>query len=193
MKTQFKQVRFNVLPEMEEQIQKRIKQDNSSFTIIIRDALRLYLASEDIKKDTKLYPSSGILTTIDMDAIRNLFKTENVFSHPLTELVVEAVHTPYIQDGVIVTKGMHEELEDIIQEQGGIQKGLIIPEMKERVRPDPDIKHAFSLSHDIRPGDGVVGRLRAAGIDPLEITKAKRNKRRGVEYDKTLEQYFDLL
>ena len=166
MKTQFKQVRFNVLPEMEEQIQKRIRKDNSSFTIIIMDALRLYLASEDIKKDMESSPSIGVLAPADLEAIRDLFKTEGVFSHPPTQFI------------------MKEE---------PIQKGLIIPEMKERVRPDPDIKNSFHLSHEIRPGDGVVGRLRAAGIDPLEITKARRNKRAGRDYDKSLEQYFDLL
>lgn len=167
MKTQFKQVRFNILPEMEEQIQNRIKKDNSSFTIIIRDALRLYLASEDIKKDMESYPSIGVLTPVDLEAMRTLFRTEGAFSHPPTQFIVE---------------------------EEPIQKGLIIPDMtKTRVRPDPDIKNSFHLSHEIRPGDGVVGRLRAAGINPLEITKAKRNKRRGVEYDKELEQYFDLL
>ena len=168
MKTQFKQVRFNILPEMEEQIQSRIKKDNSSFTIIIRDALRLYLASEDIKKDMEFYPSIGVLTPADLEAIRNLFKTENVFSHPLTELVVEEIK---------------EE-----------PKGLIMPDMtKMRVRPDPDIKNSFHLSHDIRPGDGVVGRLKAIGVDPLSIIKARRNMQRGRDYDKSLEQYFDLL
>lgn len=173
MKTQFKQVRFNVLPDMEAQIQKRIKKDNSSFTIIIRDALRFYLASEDIKKDVESYPPTGVLTPADLEAIRNLFKTENVFSHPLTKVVIE---------------------EEVIPEPEPIQKGLIMPDMsKTRVRPDPSIKNSFHLSHDIRPGDGVTGRLKAAGLSPLEITKAKRNKRRGVEYDKSLEQYFDLL
>ena len=75
-----------------------------------------------------------------------------------------------------------------------IQKGLIMPDMsKTRVRPDPDIKNSFHLSHDIRPGDGVTGRLKAIGVDPLSIIKARRNRQRGREYDKSLEQYFDLL
>lgn len=107
------------------------------------------------------------LTPADLEAIRNLFRTEGVFSHPSTQLIIE---------------------------EEPIQKGLIIPDMtKTRLRPDPDIKNSFHLSHDIRPGDGVTMRLKAAGIDPLSIVKAKRNKRRGVEYDKSLEQYFDLL
>lgn len=173
MKTQFKQVRFNILPDMEEQIQKRIKKDNSSFTTIMRDALRFYLASEDMKKEGVLYPSSGVFTQKDVDDIRAFFKSQPIHREP--EVIMD--NPPLFE----------------IPSNEPIQKGLIIPDMtKTRVRPDPN-KHISIFAHEIRPGDGVVGRLKAAGLDPLEITKAKRNKRRGVEYDKSLEQYFDLL
>jgi len=74
------------------------------------------------------------------------------------------------------------------------QTGIIMPNMtKTRVRPDPSIKHVSLFAHEIKPGPGVTNRLIAAGITPIDIVKAKRNRAAGRDWDKSLEQYFDLL
>jgi hypothetical protein len=73
--------------------------------------------------------------------------------------------------------------------------GLIIPTMpvvEPKPKPDPDIKASFSTD-EISPGPGAVSKLRALGINPQSIINAKRAKAHGREYDKSLEQYFDLV
>jgi hypothetical protein len=175
-----------VSPVLNEQLETRAKESGCSSSQIISIALTNYLGPPD--------PIS--ITKADMEELRTTIMdtTEFMRKYPLTfkECFPEPP-TPYIQNGVIVTKQIQEELNTIIQEQEPIHTGLIMPDMsKVRVRPDPDIKHSFSL-HEIKPGDGETHRLKAIGIDPVDIVKARRNMRAGREYDKSLEQYFNLL
>ena len=71
------------------------------------------------------------------------------------------------------------------------EKGLNVTEVV-NIKRDPEIQEV-SLTSDIKPGDGVVKRLTEAGVKAYDIVRAKRNKRAGREYDKSLEKYFDLL
>jgi len=131
----------------------------------ISQALSLALHQWLNSPSEELYPEAAVFTQADLNQIRDFFKSQPI-----------------------------REPEHITVPEEPIQKGLIMPDMsKTRTRPDPDIKNSFHLSHDIRPGDGVTGRLKAIGVDPLSIIKARRNKQRGRDYDKSLEQYFDLL
>jgi hypothetical protein len=77
------------------------------------------------------------------------------------------------------------------------EKGLRLDDLVKTV-PDEEIHAAMSLSgeiptSDIRPGPGVAHRLQILGIRPLDVIKARRSKAAGREYNKELEQYFDLL
>jgi hypothetical protein len=146
------------------------KNSGGSTTILVQEALTLYFMAKDRERQAPV-----------LDPLR-------YYPLPIPEDIPE-LPTPYIQNGVIVTKEIQEELKEIVKE------GLTMPDMtKVRQRPvvDPDIKTSFHLS-EIKGGPGVVKRLEAAGIKAIDIVKAKRAKARGVTYDMTLEKYFDLL
>jgi hypothetical protein len=142
------------------------KSSSSSITAIVQEALTLYFMAKDREK---------LAPVLDPLRYYQLSPAEPTPEPP----------TPYMQNGVIVTKGLQKGLQELIDAE---PKGLIMPEMKndpslvrERIRPT------------VRPGDGVVQRLKAIGVDPKEVILARRAKAAGREYNKELEQYFGLI
>jgi hypothetical protein len=74
------------------------------------------------------------------------------------------------------------------------QKPLSNPEIiQKKQEPDPDIKSVFSVSGGIKPGPGVHQRLEAIGIKSIDVVRARRAMRTGLEYNKDLEKYFDIV
>jgi ribosomal protein L11 len=159
---------------LNEQLEARVEAGSDSISEVVSQALFNYFNTS-----TKEESPSGVLTQKDLDKIKKLLDFQPIvpMSYPFAKL-------EHVQVTTHVLPLPEEE-----------QKGITMPDMskvKERPIPDPDIKHSFHLG-EIMPGPGVVGRLRAAGINPLDITKAKRAKGKGLEYNKELEKYFDLL
>lgn len=72
------------------------------------------------------------------------------------------------------------------------EKGLIIPEPKqEEVKPSGIfLKELSTEDHIPTPGPNASQRLKDIGIDPSDVIRARRAKRAGREYDKSLEKYF---
>lgn len=78
-----------------------------------------------------------------------------------------------------------------------LSKGVEVPKevIKEPIgsilHPGIDVTMPEPKVND--PGPGAVGRLQAAGINPVDVVRARRAKRFGRDYDKSLEPYFDML
>lgn len=90
----------------------------------------------------------------------------------ISTLVREALEA-YLSQGVGVSKEAIKEPVGSILHPG---IGVTMPETKVN-----------------EPGPGAAGRLQAAGINPVDVVRARRAKRFGREYDKSLEPYFDML
>ena len=140
-----------------------------STTFIVQEALTLYFMAEDRER---------------LDPVRDPLRY-----YPLLEAeCTPDPPTPYMQNGVIVTKGMQEELQTILNESNNV-----------RSINDPDVQEELSLIRerrkypDIRSGSYAMEHLKRAGIDPMDVLQAKRDARAGKDYDKRLEKYFVLL
>jgi hypothetical protein len=109
------------------------------------------------------------------------------------------------RDEIEHVDGIKESLSEVIaaahKKPEEETKGIVMPENIEKIksRSDPEIQKAFSIMDekrrrpDIRSGPGAIDRLRAAGVNPMDVLHAKRAKAKGGEYDQTLEKYFILL
>jgi hypothetical protein len=112
-----------------------------------------------------LYPEAAVITQKDWDEIKKFW-----MSQPIKEpdpLVLKYTPSPLFGD-----VGLQ------IPEAGSVKK-----------ESDPEIKSAFS----IQPGPGVHLRLKSIGVSPQSVINARRAKNVGRDYDKSLEQYFNLL
>jgi hypothetical protein len=146
-------------------------------------SLPLLKGLEEEKKKT------GESTTRIVQKALKLYLTSKEEIHPermLTQRDLDEIRKLLYPVPTAVPLSVDDIISNITQAE---PKGLILPEVKEK---DPDIKHSFHL-HEIKEGPGVVNRLREAGINPLNIIKAKRAKKAGKEYNEELEQYFNLI
>lgn len=100
-----------------------------------------------------------------MDRLQQELYIDEFHKRTLTEVVKEALSLYF----------MYRDEEKIVPiEEESV--GIIMPKMT-----------------PIAKGPGAVQRLKAAGIDPNAVIAARRAKRAGRDYNKELEQYFNLL
>ena len=127
----------------------------------------IYVALYQYLNPSLVNPEAAVLTQKDLDALKNLLNSQPVvpMSYPTNEL------KPLVNPE---------------------NPGLVIPDSSPKAEVDPDIKQAFSIS-SIKAGPGVPQRLRALGIEPSDVIRAKRARSRGSVDNMELEKYFDLV
>lgn len=136
----------------------------------------------------KMKISNEIRIIVDQetaDRLQQEMHVDEFHTRTMSEVVREALHLYF----------MYKDEENEVQSSGEetspdpeevVHKGLIVPDYTNtKVRPPRPT--------GIEGGPGVTNRLIAAGINPIDIVKAKRNRKAGRDWDKSLEPYFDLL
>jgi len=124
-------------------------------------------------KEIRLFIDPELFNKLQKESKKNKYAPRTMSSIVKEALDLYFTSVPEIRESIIIEKGLTFSTSSIPVEDLEIQE--------------------VSLTSDIKPGDGVVKRLTEAGVKAYDIVRAKRNKRAGREYDKSLEKYFDLL
>ena len=144
------------------------KSSGKSTTVIVQEALNLYF---------KPLPSPEVITFTQeqLDQLKEVLNSQPIY--PIPKIV------PLQASDIVST--LPTELNPYV-------RSMVDPGVQDEFVVDPEIKQSFHLG-EIKSGPGIVQRLKAAGISAQAVINSRRAKNAGRDYDKSLEQYFELV